>query len=74
MRASQTDDTAIRVRLADAYAASGQWEPALQEYQRVAVANPDDLGLQMSLANAYHQAGRQPQALQEYQRITQTRA
>ena len=71
VRASQTDDTAIRVRLADAYAASGQWEPALQEYQRVAVANPDDLGLQMSLANAYRQAGRQPQALQEYQRITQ---
>ncbi len=71
MRASQTDDTVIRVKLANAYAASGQWEPALQEYQRVAVANPDDLGLQMSLANAYRQAGRQPQALQEYQRIAQ---
>ena len=71
LRASQTDDTVIRVKLADAYAASSQWDPALQEYQRVAVANPTDLGLQMSLANAYRQAGRQPQALQEYQRITQ---
>ena len=57
LRTGEADDTVVRFKLAAAYAASGQWEPALQEYQRVAIANPDDLGLQMALANAYREAG-----------------
>ncbi len=69
--AGSGDDTALRLRLANALAAAGRWEPALQEFQRIAIANPSDLGLQMALGNAYRASGRSQQALAQYRRINQ---
>ncbi len=69
--AGSGDDTALRLRLANALAAAGQWAPALQEFQRMAIANPSDLGLQMALGNAYRASGRSEQALRQYRQINQ---
>jgi tetratricopeptide (TPR) repeat protein len=69
--AGSGDDTALRLKLAAALAATGAWEQALQEYQRVAIANPDDVGIQMTLGNAYRDSGRTQQALAQYQRVNQ---
>ena len=68
-RTSEEEDTALHTKLADAYAADGRWEQALQEYQRVAIANPTKIGPQMALGNAYRQAARPQQALAQYQMI-----
>ncbi len=70
-RQSGADDTALRLRLADALAATGRWQEAIQEYQRVAITNPTDIGIQMSLGNAYRLGGRTQQALEQYRRINQ---
>ena len=70
-RQSGADDTALRLRLADALAATGRWDEAIQEYQRVAIANPSDIGIQMSLGNALRLSGRTQQALAQFRRINQ---
>ncbi len=69
--AGSGDDTVLRLKLADALAATGNWEQALQEFQRVAIANPDDVGIQMSLGNAFRASGRTEQALTQYRRVNQ---
>ena len=68
-RASPDEDTALRTKLADAYAAKGQWDRALQEYQRVAIGSPGSIGAQMGLGNAYRAAGRLQQALDQFRKI-----
>lgn len=66
---SATDDSALRLKLADALAAADNAAAAMQEYQRAAIANPTNLGIQMTLANAYRQLNRADRALAQYQRI-----
>jgi tetratricopeptide (TPR) repeat protein len=68
-RTSLEEDTTLRTKLADAYATANQWERALQEYQRVAIANPTSIGAQMTLGNAYRQVGRAELALAQFRRI-----
>jgi tetratricopeptide (TPR) repeat protein len=70
-RQSTDDDSALRLRLANALAAAGRWEQALQEYQRLIIANPNDVGMAMALGNAYRQSGRTQQALTQYRRVNQ---
>ncbi|HSN74021.1 MAG TPA: tetratricopeptide repeat protein [Anaerolineae bacterium] len=70
-RQSSADDSALRLRLADALAAAGRWEQALQEYQRLIIANPNDVAMAMALGNAYRQSGRTQQALTQYRRVNQ---
>jgi tetratricopeptide (TPR) repeat protein len=72
IRQSGADDSALRLRLAGALAAAGRWEQALQEYQRLVVANPNDVAMAMALGNAYAQSGRSQQALTQYRRVNQS--
>ncbi|MEI2692442.1 MAG: tetratricopeptide repeat protein [Anaerolineae bacterium] len=69
--AGSGDDTALRLKLANALAAAGQWQPSLQEFQRLAVVNPSDVGIQMALGNAYRTSGRAQQALTQYRHVNQ---
>jgi tetratricopeptide (TPR) repeat protein len=69
--AGSGDDTALRLKLANALAAAGQWQPALQEFQRLAVVNPDNVGIQMSLGHAFRGSGRGQQALAQYRHVNQ---
>ncbi|MEA3337020.1 MAG: tetratricopeptide repeat protein [Chloroflexota bacterium] len=69
MRTSTAGDSALRLKLAEAYAASDQWQAALQEYQRVAIANPEEVGLQMTLGNAFTASGRIDQALEQFRLV-----
>jgi tetratricopeptide (TPR) repeat protein len=70
-RRSGADDSALRLKLAGAMAAAGRWEEALQEYQRLVIANPNDVAMAMALGNAYAQSGRSQQALTQYRRVNQ---
>jgi len=70
-RQSGADDSALRLKLAGALAAAGRWEQALQEYQRLVIANPNDVAINMALGNAYAQSGRSQQALTQYRRVNQ---
>ncbi len=69
--AGSGDDTALRLKLANALAAAGQWQPSLQEFQRLAVVNPSDVGIQMALGHAYRASGRAQQALTQYRHVNQ---
>ena len=69
--AGSGDDSALRLKLAGALAAAGRWEQALQEYQRLVIANPSDLAMNMALGNAYRESGRPQQALTQYRRVNQ---
>jgi tetratricopeptide (TPR) repeat protein len=69
--AGSGDDTALRLKLANALAAAHQWQAALQEFQRLAVVNPSDVGIQMALGHAYRGGGRYQQALTQYRRVNQ---
>lgn len=68
---ASADDSALRLKLASALAAAGRWEAALQEYQRLIIANPNDVTINMALGNAYRQSGRSQQALTQYRRVNQ---
>lgn len=61
-------EPALRVQLADALAAAGAREEALQELARAAAAFPDSLPVAMAYADALAAAGETLSAVIEYQR------
>jgi predicted TPR repeat methyltransferase len=59
-------DVATRVQLANAYYDSGQWQKAIESYQKVLELDPKNVSARTDLGTAYYNTGRVKEALGEY--------
>ena len=64
--AQNPKDPALRIQLANVYYDSGQWQKAVEGYQKALELDPKNVGARTDLGTAYFNLGRPQDALKEY--------
>lgn len=64
--AQNPKDTAVRVQLANAYYDGGQWQKAVEAYQKILELDPKNVSARTDMGTAYFNLGRPQDALKEY--------
>jgi len=66
--AQNPKDVAARTQLGNTYYDAGQWQKAVETYQKVLELDPKNVGARTDLGTAYFNLGRPKDALKEYDR------
>lgn len=64
--AQNPKDAALRVQMANAYYDGGQWQKAVESYQKVLEFEPKNVSARTDMGTAYFNLGRPQDALREY--------
>lgn len=64
--AQNPKDPSLRIQLANVYYDSGQWQKAVEGYQKALELDPKNVGARTDLGTAYFNLGRSQDALREY--------
>jgi len=59
-------DAALRLQLANAYYDGGQWQKAVEAYQKILELDPKNVSARTDMGTAYFNLGRPNEALREY--------